>query len=398
MVVLLLILLLTEKAAIMNAFTFLPVLRHHHHHHHHHYCHYTTSKHDHSQQTLQQQISSSSLYSSRYGPPLDDLGNLQDFDERKKKTDNNNNNNNNSQQQHQNQKYEQFKKEFRTLLDQVLTASKAEHVPSLLVKHTQLLLQVPGYVVTETIQEILAETTSKKRRSNDNDNNNEQQQEEEEDEQQQQRIVQAIDTILSFTEDFVQESKRLDDDNKQLLGKIIRTMTTGSSSLTSSDGTSSEREEEELDRLLLVNKDKFTSGFLRHLDGEVERIAAAPTITKESQQLQQILLVIKARIVEELGRDLGEAAQVLGQLIAYDSATERMAVLDAGLQVRGLSFAHEMLDLTREALQGFYQKAPGVVDETLIQRVQEIDTRIRSYVEDEEQEEQDKQQQFSAFE
>ena len=295
-----------------------------------------------SPQLQQQQLATWHLFASRYnGPPVDGLGKLQDFG-----SNDDDNNENRSKEQ---------KAEFRDLLDRVLTASKAEHIPSLLTKHTELLLRMPGMVATEVIQELLEES---------NDQGGESEVE---------RVAEAIDMVLSFTEDFVNQSKSLDDDNKQLLGKIIRTMT-------DTDGSEREREEN-LDELIAREKEHFTRGFLRHLDGECERIASAPSLNKESMRLQEILFVIKTRILEELGEDLGEGALVLGQLIAYEDKKERLAVLEAGLQVRGIGFAQELLGLTEEALEGF-QAVPNGVDPTLVSRVEEIDERVKSFVEE----------------
>ena len=74
----------------------------------------------------------------------------------------------------------------------------------------------------------------------------------------------------------------------------------------------------------------FTPGFLRHLDGERARIANAPRMTPESARRLEIIRIIQARVLEELGTDLGEAAVVLGQLMGYEKEEELRAVLDAG--------------------------------------------------------------------
>ena len=79
-------------------------------------------------------------------------------------------------------------------------------------------------------------------------------------------------------------------------------------------------------------------------------------------------------------KDIGEGALVLGQLMGYDDQMERLAVLEAGLTVRGLDFAKDLAALTGEALEGF-QRVPGGVDSDLVQRVQEIDDRLQKYIE-----------------
>ena len=90
--------------------------------------------------------------------------------------------------------------------------------------------------------------------------------------------------------------------------------------------------------------------------------------------------MIQARVVEELGQELGEGAVVLGQLLGYDNRSERLAVLDAGLTVRGVPFAKELVDLTAEALEGFEQ-VPGGADPELVRIVTEIDERTWQFIE-----------------
>lgn len=84
-------------------------------------------------------------------------------------------------------------------------------------------------------------------------------------------------------------------------------------------------------------------------------------------------------------QDIGEGAIVLGQLLGYTDESERMAVLDAGLAVRGVEFAKEMRQLTEEALDGFeaVRKSEGrdEVDPELVKSVERIDGRIRSFIE-----------------
>jgi hypothetical protein len=85
---------------------------------------------------------------------------------------------------------------------------------------------------------------------------------------------------------------------------------------------------------------------------------------------------------------IGEGAIVLGQLLGYDDEYERHAVLEAGLAVRGLDFANELVSLTEEALDGFMtvqQKGGQVVDLQLVKCVEMIDERIKIFIEKEEE-------------
>ena len=85
---------------------------------------------------------------------------------------------------------------------------------------------------------------------------------------------------------------------------------------------------------------------------------------------------------------IGEGAIVLGQLLGYDDEYERHAVLEAGLAVRGLDFANELVSLTEEALNGFMtvqQKGGQVVDLQLVKCVEMIDERIKIFIEKEQE-------------
>ena len=92
--------------------------------------------------------------------------------------------------------------------------------------------------------------------------------------------------------------------------------------------------EDEFDDLMEQCQGQFTPGFLRHLEGECERIANAPQTSPESLRLLQFLRTLQVRVVEELGRTfLGQEAIALGQLLGYDDPQERMAVLQTGLSL-----------------------------------------------------------------
>lgn len=141
--------------------------------------------------------------------------------------------------------------------------------------------------------------------------------------------------------------------------------------------------EERLDELLSAERGAFTPGFLRHVEGECERIANLKTTSPESARMTQVLRLIQARVLEELGKGIGEGAVVLGQLLGYDDDSERAAVLDAGLAVRGVDFAKELAALTAEALEGFgeVRTQGGEVDPELVRSVEGIDDRIRRFIE-----------------
>uniref|UniRef100_A0A7S3DXN8 Uncharacterized protein n=1 Tax=Entomoneis paludosa TaxID=265537 RepID=A0A7S3DXN8_9STRA len=252
--------------------------------------------------------------------------------------------------------FAQKKERYRILLDSILAVRDPQHVPSLLAKDMDLLLTMTGNDGSRIAQDIVDET-----RSQGGD-------------EMASKMEEAIDLTLTFAENFVNQASKIDKHNKELLGKILRTM--------SAKEPSSRKREESLDDLFSKERDNLTAGFLRHVEGECERIAAAPQMTKESARLLETLRIIQARVVEELGDDLGEAAQVLGQLIGYESSAERLAVLEAGLTVRGMSFARELKELTAEALDGFQRVTAAKPDPELVEIVQEIDRNLLSYLED----------------
>lgn len=141
--------------------------------------------------------------------------------------------------------------------------------------------------------------------------------------------------------------------------------------------------ENALDELLRKEKDDFTSaGFISHLERECARIQNAPQITPESSKLLQTLQVIHIRVIEEMGKDLGETALVLNQLLGYDNDNERYAVLEAGLMVRGIDFAEGLLGVTKEALDGLKNiPEQDMVDGNLIDIIQGVYDKILVYVE-----------------
>jgi hypothetical protein len=248
----------------------------------------------------------------------------------------------------------QTKKQFRELLNQVMQVSDPQHIPSVLTKQMELILNLSGEEGVETVEAILNEAR------------------EEQGDEAAERLEEVIDLVLSFAEAFVEQAVGIEDTNKKTLGKIIR-------AISNKDVAGRDREEA-LDELLAAERDNITAGFLRHIESECERIAAAPKMTPESARLMEILRIIQTRALEELGLDLGQAAQALGQLIGYESRAERTAVLEAGLAVQGEDFAREMVALTEEALEGF-ARVQGGADPDLVECVEEIDGRLRRFLE-----------------
>lgn len=250
---------------------------------------------------------------------------------------------------------------FQTLLSELSSPnstyfSRPENIPGLLSRNIDLLLNMKGYEGAALMKDALAEAEATG------------------DEETVERVATAVDCIATFVEEFVEQAKTIDDAYKQLLGKIIRCIAGKGGK-----GDGARDAEVALDEMLRVEKENFTPGFLRHLEGECARIASAPKTSPESIQMLQTIRIVQTRIIEELGKDLGEGAMVLGQLLGYEENNERMAVLSAGLTVRGVEFGEELLQLTEEALEGF-TRVPGGADPDLVRIIKEVDQRIRDYI------------------
>lgn len=357
--------------------------------------------------------SSSSLSVSRYGPQnpppsqegMDDDNDYDDGTQESSASDGN------QQEQQQRrrmddddniaktilQRYQQDA--FQELVDQVLTAERPELLPRILANNMELVMSLQQEGMATIIHNLLADV-KKKQKDDDDSNNNEKNNNGSSsnyNDDKYGRTLQAVDIILSFAEDFVQQAQEMDNHNKQLLGKIIKAMMAKTDNCDDNDDKASDNKndddnnntsnnnisrEESLDVLLEQEKDQFTPGFLRHLEGECDRISNAPKMTPESARLLQILRIIQTRVLEELGQEMGEATLVLGQLMGYDNEEELLGVLEAGLTVRGTEFAAEMADLTREALDGFQRVPGGGVDPELVDRVTFIDQRLQRYLEE----------------
>lgn len=203
--------------------------------------------------------------------------------------------------------------QFQTLLTDLTTLTPIENIPGLLTRNIELLLSMRGYEGAALLKGAIEEA------------------EKTGDEERMERVAGAVDYITTFVEEFVNQAKEIDDTYKALLGKIIRCI---AGSAGSGSGGSTRSDERLFDDLMSTEKPNFTPGFLRHLDGECSRIAAAPKTSPESTKMLQTIRLIQTRILEELGEDLGEGALVLSQLLGYEDRKERLAVLGAGLTVR----------------------------------------------------------------
>lgn len=175
---------------------------------------------------------------------------------------------------------EEMEKKFLNLLQQVMTASKPEHIPGLLTRHLDFLFALTQPVLDSVIRKA---------------------QKESDDEQQlQKQMLNAIELVVTFLHDFVEQAQHMDLRHKELLGEIITTMR--------------KKDEVELDRFLESKQKQLTPGFLRHIEGECERVANAPKMTKDSSRLLQLLYTIQARVLEELGKVKKEKLKLLSTL------------------------------------------------------------------------------------
>jgi hypothetical protein len=243
---------------------------------------------------------------------------------------------------------DQTKVRFRKLLEESAAISNPDHLPKLLANNMEVIVSLQGNEGAKIVSDLVEEAKT-------------------EGVEQFERTVMMVDTILTFAETFVEQASEIDMKHKKLLGSIIKTMTSKS--------------EDALDELMEAEKNNFSAGFLRHIEGECDRIVGAPRASPDSAKLLELLRIIQTRVLEELGSDMGEATLVLGQLMGYDDKDELLGVLDAGLTVQGREFALEMAVLTEEALKGFQSVHDGV-DPELVERVKTVDLRLKDYLEE----------------
>lgn len=297
------------------------------------------------------------LFASRYGP-IDNDNDLLDSDEATTTA---------SATSDMNDKFNSERIALRKVVESVLMVKDPQHVPSILTKNIELILSCMttedgALLVEAVIEDFLLDQPDANTATT---------------------VLEAIDIIMTFGEEFVQHTSQIEKQNQLLLGKIIKIIASSSTSVVKDQellGAGGPSREEELDLLLEKERQQFTPGFLRHIENECQRIASAPSMTVESTRLLETLRIIQTRVLEEVcSNDLGEAAQVLGQIIGYDTKIERIAVLDAGLMVRGTSFAKELFGLTTEALTGFQNVVDGA-DPDLVDRVQQIHDHLQAYI------------------
>ena len=297
------------------------------------------------------------LFASRYGP-IDNDNDLLDSDEATTTA---------SATSDMNDKFNSERIALRKVVESVLMVKDPQHVPSILTKNIELILSCMttedgALLVEAVIEDFLLDQPDANTATT---------------------VLEAIDIIMTFGEEFVLHTSQIEKQNQLLLGKIIKIIASSSTSVVKDQellGAGGPSREEELDLLLEKERQQFTPGFLRHIENECQRIASAPSMTVESTRLLETLRIIQTRVLEEVcSNDLGEAAQVLGHIIGYDTKIERIAVLDAGLMVRGTSFAKELFGLTTEALTGFQNVVDGA-DPDLVDRVQQIHDHLQAYI------------------
>ena len=198
------------------------------------------------------------LQVKRYGPPSEEV-NLDETDD--------------------------IKSRFTSLLHGVMS-SKEEDIPSLLTTNIGTVIKAMG--VPDLLEEVMqdeASTTSSTRHLEE--------------------VSDAVNTIITFVESFVEETSRMENVYKKLLGRIFKLITPSKNNQMESEDTpdlSMDLAESELDKVLAEEKEAFTPGFLRHLEGECERIGNGKDVTPESMKMLQILRVIQTRVLEELGK------------------------------------------------------------------------------------------------
>lgn len=243
---------------------------------------------------------------------------------------------------------EEQKNQFRALLRDVITVADRNELPSILSRNLDMLVDLRGYEAVALCKEALGQAEASGNPVAI------------------EKVTAAVDYIVYFVETFVGQAKALDDQNKATLYNILKRMT-GEDEGAADNNVFLKSDDERaaaLDEMISTEKESFTPGFLRYLEGECNRIASTPDMTEDTARLLEIVRVIQLRVVEEMGKSLGEGALVLGRLLGYKDRAERLAVLDAGLKVRGIEFAIELASMSEGALAGFKQAGadPGLVE------------------------------------
>lgn len=200
-----------------------------------------------------------------------------------------------------------LKSEFTSLLHTIINATTPEEeYPSLFTQNIEMILNVIGSTSTneegESLLEVIVQEDVQSHSNDDNDSSS----------KRLDQISEAVNLILSFVQTFFEQTKSIDNDYKQLLGKIFTSIApNGGASALNDEGPSQKPAasaagasamENQLDNLLSSEQEAFTPGFLRHVEGECGRIASLKVISPESAKMLQILRLIQTRVLEELGK------------------------------------------------------------------------------------------------
>ena len=196
-------------------------------------------------------------------------------------------------------KRNQLKLEFTSLLHKVIDGKlQEEEYPSLFTQNIEMIIAVLGTENGGLLEEIIHEDVMSYNEKQQQQDGSDGKVSEEGSSERLEQISEAVNVLISFVETFVEQTKTMDDVYKQLLGKIFKSISPSGGTSTDTNDTM----ENELDNLLSSEKEAFTPGFLRHVEGECNRIASLPTISPESAKMLQILRLIQTRVLEELGK------------------------------------------------------------------------------------------------
>jgi aspartate aminotransferase-like enzyme len=208
-----------------------------------------------------QRCQPSPLHAKRYGPPSEEI-NLNETNDTN-----------------------DIKSQFISLLNDVMSSTE-EEIPGLLTRNMNTIMTALS--IRDFLDDILQDETSNTSSTYHLE-----------------QVSDAINTILIFVESFVEETSQMETTYKRLLGKIFKLITPAKNNQMESESVTelhSNALENELDKVLAQEKEAFTPGFLRHLEGECMRIESSKSVTPESTKMLQILRVIQTRVLEELGK------------------------------------------------------------------------------------------------
>ncbi|GMH50587.1 hypothetical protein TrRE_jg11399 [Triparma retinervis] len=162
-----------------------------------------------------------------------------------------------------------------------------------------------------------------------------------------------ISYVIDFLELFVSSAADRSDANKALMSELVKIVTGRvkgvEGAYVEGDGKVTE---EDVDKWMDENAKRFDGGFIRYLDSEVHRVTSSPNQSQPVIKTGSILKIVRVRVLEEVGKRMGEEIEVMNQVLGYDKDGIRERVVLAGLEARGRDMAERLKAVCEEVLEG----------------------------------------------